>query len=124
MKILIVDDEIPFLNLLKRYLELWGHECLEAMSGQAAMELLREGGYDLVILDIFLPDGKGYDLIPSIRRCIPAIDVIAMTGYNTRALESAVRQQDVLFYMIKPFEASQLKEILEHLVKKKAMAAS
>jgi len=124
MKILIVDDEVPFLNLLKRYLELWGHECVTAMTGQAAMELLREGGYDLVLLDIFLPDVKGYDLIPSFRRHLPDIDVIAMTGYNTRALESAVRQQDVLFYMIKPFEASQLKEILEHLVKKKAIAAS
>jgi DNA-binding NtrC family response regulator len=123
MKILIVDDEVPFLNLLKRYLELWGHECASAVSGQTAMEALRDGTYDLVLLDIFLPDVKGYDLIPIIRRHLPNIDVITMTGYNTRELESIVRQQDILFYMIKPFEASQLKEILEHLSKKKIAAA-
>jgi DNA-binding NtrC family response regulator len=123
MKILIVDDEVPFLNLLKRYLELWGHECATAVSGQTAMESLRDGTFDLVLLDIFLPDVKGYDLIPIIRRHLPNIDVITMTGYNTRELESIVRQQDILFYMIKPFEASQLKEILEHLSKKKITAA-
>jgi DNA-binding NtrC family response regulator len=123
MKILIVDDEVPFLNLLKRYLELWGHECATAVSGQTAMESLRDGTFDLVLLDIFLPDVKGYDLIPIIRRHLPNIDVITMTGYNTRELESIVRQQDILFYMIKPFEASQMKEILEHLSKKKIAAA-
>ncbi len=123
MKILIVDDEVPFLNLLKRYLELWGHDCATAVSGQNALELLRDAVYDLVLMDIFLPDVKGYDLIPIIRRHLPNIDVITMTGYNTRELESIVRQQDILFYMIKPFEASQLKEILEHLSKKKVAAA-
>ena len=48
-------------------------------------------------MDIFLPDVKGYDLIPIIRRHLPNIDVITMTGYNTRELESIVRQQDILF---------------------------
>ena len=123
MKILIVDDEVPFLNLLKRYLELWGHECQTAVSGKTAMEVLRDKAFDLVLLDIFLPDVKGYDLISPIRKHLPNIDVITMTGYNTRELESIVRQQDILFYMIKPFEASQLKEILEHLSKKKMAAA-
>ena len=123
MKILIVDDEVPFLNLLKRYLELWGYECATAVSGQTAMESLRDGTFDLVLLDIFLPDVKGYDLIPIIRRHLSNIDVITMTGYNTRELESIVRQQDILFYMIKPFEASQLKEILEHLSKRNITAA-
>lgn len=124
MRILIVDDEVPFLNLLKRYLELWGYECTTATSGKAAMEALHDGAFDLVLLDIFLPDIKGYDLITPIRKHLPKVDVITMTGYNTRELESIVRQQDILFYMIKPFEASHLKEILEHLSKKRVTAAA
>ncbi len=123
MKILIVDDELPFICLLRRYLELWGHDCVTADSGSTAMEILRGGVFDLVLLDIFLPDVKGYDLIPSIRKHLPNIHIITMTGYNTRELESIVRKQDVLFYMTKPFEAGQLKEILEHLSKKKMAAA-
>ena len=123
MKVLVVDDEAPFLDLLKRYLALPEHDCATADSGQKALELLQSETFDLILMDIFLPDIKGYDLIPIIRKQRPDIDVITMTGYNSRELESTVRQQDILFYMIKPFEAGQLKEILEHLSKKKVVAA-
>ncbi len=72
-----------------------------------------------MLLDIQLPDCKGDELIPQFKEIWPDIGVVTMTDYNSRELELEVRQKGILFYMIKPFSKKVLKEILDHISKKK-----
>jgi len=72
-----------------------------------------------VLVDIYLPDCMGHELIPRFKEIWPDIGVVVMTGYNSRELELEVRRQGVIYYMIKPFSLEVLREILDHMVIKK-----
>ncbi len=115
MNILIVEDEAPVARLLERMLESWGHECDCAATAAAAVRKFESAVYDLVILDIFLPDAEGHTLIPGFKAAHPDVVIIAMTGFNTRELELNVRKAGVAVYMLKPIETAALKSVIEHM---------
>jgi two-component system NtrC family response regulator/two-component system response regulator HydG len=75
-----------------------------------------------MLLDVFLPDYKRYEIISQFKGKQPGIGFITMTGYNSRDLEKEIRKKGNLFYMIKPFSDNQLKNILDHVNKKKKMS--
>ncbi|HQE24254.1 MAG TPA: response regulator, partial [Syntrophomonadaceae bacterium] len=54
-KILIVEDEVPINTLIKKNLELVGHECVSVYDGQAAIDVLKDHSFDLILLDVMLP---------------------------------------------------------------------
>ncbi|MBN2125389.1 MAG: response regulator [Deltaproteobacteria bacterium] len=115
MNVLIVEDDSVFAGQLTEVLEGWGHRVEWAGTAKEAGERFARRIPDLVLLDIFLPDARGDDLIPWFRECSPEIQIISITGYNSRELELRVRQQGVLFYMIKPIEINDLRSLLEYL---------
>jgi len=100
-------------------IERWGHRVETAGTGEDALERVRQKRFDLVLLDIFLPDCKGHELIPQFKETWPETGVVTMTGYNTRDLEWEVRQHGIIYYMTKPFRMEELKEIFDHISKKK-----
>ncbi|HEU20252.1 MAG TPA: response regulator [Deltaproteobacteria bacterium] len=120
MKILVVDDDVQFASVIIENLNEWGYDAETAPSAADALEKLRSNIFDLVLLDLFLPDCRGYDLIPQLRRIRLDIDVITMTAYNTRDIEKKVRLQRVLYYMTKPFDVDQLRYLLDYLEKTRA----
>ena len=119
MIILIVEDDKVFAGFIEKIVGKWGYkvECAEA--GKEAMEKIRKESFDLVLLDLLLPDCKGYELIPQFRKLWPGIDVVTMTAYNSRDIEMEVRKQGVVFYMSKPFSMKQLRTALAHIRRKK-----
>ena len=117
MNILLVDDDYDFANTIKALILRWHHNVELAGTGIDALAALEKKHFDLILIDIFLPDVKGYDMISKIKVIQPDIRIITMTGYNTRELEQSVRQQGVLYYMIKPFQTGDLRAILEHITK-------
>ena len=66
---------------------------------------------------------KGHELIPHLKEAWPNIWIVTMTDYNTREVELKVREQGIVYYMAKPFEAMALKEILDHRSKKREEVA-
>ncbi|WP_235617621.1 response regulator transcription factor [Brevibacillus brevis] len=60
--ILIVEDEIPINELIKRNLQAVGHRCISVMDGKAALEEMDKHKVDLVVLDIMLPEIDGYEV--------------------------------------------------------------
>ena len=74
--------------------------------------------FDLVLRDIFLPDINGVELIQKLKEVWPKIRIITMTGHNSRELEMEVRKQGIIYYMIKPVNIQNLKEIVDHIHKK------
>ena len=117
MNILLVDDDYDFANTIKALILRWHHNVELAGTGIDALAALERKHFDLILIDIFLPDVKGYDMIAKIKAIRPDVRIITMTGYNTRELEQKVRQQGVLYYMIKPFQTGALRAILEHITK-------
>lgn len=123
MNILIVEDDHSLAALFREGIRTWGHRVEMSNTGEGALRSIREKIYDLILLDIFLPDIEGYDLIPRLKEVRPDMRIIAMTGHNSRELEARVRRQGVLYYMIKPFELKHLGGILEHIQKRMTQEA-
>ena len=115
MKILIVEDQAPVARMLTASLNRWGHETQIAETGQNAMELMEKEMFDLILLDIHLPDAMAYDLIPRMKRAWSGMEIITMTGHNSRDLEKKIRSQGILYYMVKPINMAELRAIIDHL---------
>ncbi len=119
MKILIVEDEQQITHYITKRLNKWGYRSKSAATGKKALQILREESFDVILLDIMLPDYKGYDLIPKFKSINPGINIVTMTGHNSRELEKKVRNQGILYYMVKPLETQNFKLILDHIKNKK-----
>jgi DNA-binding NtrC family response regulator len=118
MDILIVEDDVFVADTIQEAIESWGHNVERSVTGKSALDKVKKKMYDLVLLDIFLPDIKGYELIPKFKKEWPEIKIITMTGYNSRELEMEVRKQGIIYYLIKPVDIMVLKEIVDHNAKK------
>lgn len=119
MKILVVENDQRVAAPVTEAVERWGHQVETAGTGHDALKRVSQKRFDLVLLDLHLPDCRGRQLIPKFKELWPDTGVVTMTGHNTRELEREVRQQGILYYMIKPFGMEELKEILDHNSKKK-----
>lgn len=83
-RILIIDDELAIRRMLHAALERAGHEVIEVSSGAEGLRAYRDGGVDLVITDILMPDMEGLECILELRRSNPAVRIIAMSGGSER----------------------------------------
>jgi DNA-binding NtrC family response regulator len=119
VKILVVEDDVELAQAIRERLEGWGYPTEWSGTGKDALQKVRQEKYELILLDIFLPDIKGYVLIPQFKEVWPEIGIITMTGYNSRDLEKEVRKQGVLYYMIKPVNTNDLRKLLDHVAEKR-----
>jgi CheY-like chemotaxis protein len=78
------------------------HQIETVATGKGLLEMDKTRTFDLVLLNFFLPDIKGYELIPEIKKLWPESRIIAVTEYNSRELEAKVRKEGIIYYMIKP----------------------
>ena len=115
MKILIVEDDRQAASYLYKSIKSWGHEIEIAESCREALIKIEEGVFHIILLDIFLPDGHGYNLIPKIKEMLPDAYIISMTGENSKELEAKVRGCGITYYLIKPFEIQYLESIISHI---------
>lgn len=102
--ILIVEDEKPISELIKKNLELVGFTCEQVYDGITAMKKLEEGGYDLCILDIMLPGASGYEVIEKANNTA-VIFLTAKDGVLDRIKGLNLGADD---YIVKPFAALEL----------------
>lgn len=111
-KILLVEDEDAFRMILKQMLERDGHTVLPAANGRKALRLCIDGGIDLVVTDIVMPDMEGLETIREIRKQHPALKVIAMSGGGRIGAEDYLRIAGKLGAdqtLVKPFSRTQLR---------------
>ena len=105
-KIMIIDDEIEILNMLKRYFSLEGYEVMTADGGQAALKQLSQHP-DIILLDINMPDLDGLSLCKSIRDFVscPILFLTANIEENDKIKGFSVGGDD---YIVKPFSVDEL----------------
>ncbi len=105
-KILVVDDEQSIADMIKLCLSKNGYICEAAYNGMEATKLIEEKRYDLILLDIMLPDIDGYDLIEYIKQFeIPVIFITAKTTVSDKVKGLKLGAED---YISKPFDLEEL----------------
>ena len=82
IQILVIDDEDPIRNLLARMIELEGYKVWKASDCQSALKLLKAQPFDVVLCDVFLPDGNGVDFIREIKKHRPDAEGILLTAHG------------------------------------------
>ncbi|MEW6717942.1 MAG: response regulator [Chloroflexota bacterium] len=101
--VLIVDDDPDTLSLLSLTLRSSGYEVTKAISGASAIAFIENNDYDLIILDLMMPEISGFDVLRALRvrkREMPA--VILLTAKDTLEDQLTARQLGVVDYVTKP----------------------
>jgi DNA-binding NtrC family response regulator len=106
--ILIIDDEAAIRESLQTLLELEGYEVETAGSGEEGLARIGERPFDLVLLDLALPDRNGIDLLAEVHAHDPQLSVIMITAYGT--VENAVKamQAGATNFIQKPWDNEKL----------------
>ena len=106
IRVLIVEDEKPISNLIRLSLTKEGYLCSCAYDGEEAANLLEQNQYDLILLDVMLPEIDGFELIEYIRPLeIPVIFLTAKASFQDRVKGLRLGAED---YIVKPFEIIEL----------------
>ncbi len=107
-RILVIDDESGIREACRRALEREGHTVETAATSQQGLRKVHEGQFDLVMLDVVMPDVRGIDLLPSIREKDPDIVCIIITGYATVELAVQAIKAGAYDFLSKPFTSDVL----------------
>ena len=107
-RILVIDDELGIREGCRRVLESEGYAIETAATGQAGLRCVREGQFDLVLLDVMMPDGRGIDLLAPIHEQDADIVCIIITGYATVELATQAIKGGAYDFVSKPFTADML----------------
>jgi DNA-binding NtrC family response regulator len=113
INILIVDDEIKFLDSIATRLEMRGFDVSKAANGQAALEAARQQTFDLALLDLKMPGMDGKQVLEELKKRHKYLEVIILTGHGS--LDSAVEctKLGAFGYLPKPYELDKLLDILQ-----------
>jgi two-component system NtrC family sensor kinase len=117
-RVLIVDDEEPVSNLLARLLSDLGHTSVVVHSGSAALSLLSQEVFDLILTDVKMPGMNGFELHQAIVRAHPdmAARVVFVTGDTMSAATQARIAQTSNPFIAKPFVIGQLETLIHQLL--------
>ncbi len=112
MKILICEDEIGVVNILKRYLKYKGFDADHALDGKAALELIKSQDYGIIFLDINMPEMTGIEILKYMRETHNKAKVIILTGYPgvTRDFCTSLGADK---YLEKPIDLKVIGEIVD-----------
>jgi len=118
-----MDDDGTLRGAIRVALEAAGYEVLEAADGNAGLRLQREQGADLVLVDIFMPERDGLEVIRALRAEHPQPTIVAMSGGGrTGQIEvlEAAAALGASRTLVKPFEPRQLLKVIRELLGERA----
>lgn len=109
--ILLVDDDDNLLQMTGRFLRQADHSVTTAANGREAMRLFEQDAYDLVITDLLMPEQEGIETIMAMRRKIPSLKIIAISGGGCAGAGGYLGLAEVLgaaMTLAKPFSGADL----------------
>lgn len=120
-RILIVDDEMLVAKILSLHLEEAGYLTDWAMDGEQCLALLEEKPYSLVLLDIWMPQMSGVQVLEKIRESGTDVAVIMMSGHGSEIMAVNCMKNGALDYFSKPFEFTDVLQRVEQAIANRAM---
>jgi DNA-binding NtrC family response regulator len=120
IRILLVDDEEQFVDILAQRLEARGLQVATAYNGDEALARLKESEADVILLDVLMPGRTGIEILRDIRQVKPLTEVILLTGHAT--VETAIEGMKLgaYDYLMKPMETEVLVEKIHKAFRRKA----
>jgi DNA-binding NtrC family response regulator len=117
-KILIVDDEPDMLKLLSMTIQRKApYQVTTTNNPVEALELVKGGGFDLIISDLKMPGLDGIELLDAVKRLDPDIPVILMTAYGTIESASEAMEKGGFDFITKPFRIDQILFTIDRAMK-------
>ena len=115
MKIMLIDDEAPILDFLNDILTQEGHKCESFQNPLKALEAYGNGGFDVVLTDVRMPELSGIETLKRIRQQNPEAKVIIFTGYgDLKTAISAINNRAYAFFP-KPINIAELFDTLKKI---------
>jgi CheY-like chemotaxis protein len=111
LRLLLVEDHAPTLEVMAALLEMAGHEVITAPDLRSARALAASHELDLVVSDLGLPDGTGFDLMRELRDRY-GLKGIAVSGYGMEEDLRRSREAGFLEHLVKPVDVEKLKAAL------------
>ncbi len=118
-RILLVDDNSINLMVVGKFLKLWKYPYSTALSGEECLAKIDSGEYGIVLLDIRMPGMDGYQTAEAIRRrddYAAEIPIVALTASTEQGVVERLVAAGMDSYIFKPFQAAELKVLIEHFV--------
>ena len=120
--ILIVDDDPGICTSLRDILAAHGFQDIEIVScGRDALAACQSTSYDVVLLDMKLPDMSGLDLVPQLEERLPAADILVITGYASQDNAAQAVRPSTVAYLTKPIDLERLLSIIERIAERKQL---
>ena len=120
-RILVVDDEVDFLETIINRLNKRKLDAVGATSGEEALELIKEQLFDVVLLDIKMPGGMdGIEVLREIKRLKPLVEVILLTGHASVETSIEGMKLGAFDYLLKPIKFEDLLQKIASAFEKKA----
>jgi DNA-binding NtrC family response regulator len=116
-KILVVDDEPEFRNILVKVLKEMGNEVSTANSGRQALTKIRENPPHILFLDIKMPQMSGLECLRRLRKLRQKLVVVVMTGYADIDSAREAMRLGADEFISKPFDIDDLKRLVNELVR-------
>jgi CheY-like chemotaxis protein len=115
LRILIADDNEDICEMCSALLALWGHRCVVAYDGAAALALLERERPDVALLDIGMPDLSGYELGRRVRAAPwgERMVLVAVTGWGQDEARARSSAAGFDFHLTKPVEVAELERVLD-----------
>lgn len=118
-RILVVDDELEFISIFKRFLVKRGYEVLGAGSADEALELMEPHGFDLAFVDIQLPGMSGLELVSEIKRFAPSLPVVIVTAHSSVEYAVDALRLGASDFLSKPLKLDEVGSLVEKLILKR-----
>ena len=111
-KILLVDDESPIREMLRRFLVKKGYEVLDTDNGDDALKIVKEESPPIVLLDIRMPGSDGVEVLRKIKETNQETGVIMITALSDKAVAEKCIEMGAFDYITKPISLEYLEECL------------
>ena len=113
LSILVIDDEDVICEACELVLSEKGHVVATRNDGKAGLSAIRQGTYDILLLDMKLPDIDGMEILKIVQKEKPGLCIIVMTGYSSISNAVQAIKQGADEYLAKPFTEDELVQAIE-----------
>jgi putative two-component system response regulator len=117
--LLVVDDEEPIRNALRKFLVQQGYEVLTAAGGEEALAVLQRQRITGMLLDVNMPGITGVELVPQIMELEPAIALLMLTAVNDATSAALCMQRGAFDYLIKPIDLGHLGRAIHQALRRR-----
>lgn len=108
LRLLLVDDEAGFVEVMQKRLLKRGVEVTPALSGQEGIRILRRQDFDVAVVDLKMEDMDGIEVLKIFKKMVPELPVIMLTGHGSEQAAKDGMQYGAFDYLLKPCELDDL----------------